>query len=347
MSLLQSLSFTALIAIATTTAFAAEPLYDLVPLGFLEGGTISAARCINDAGQIVGSSRCGGSSSGAQAFIWDSYRGMDDLGDFSGGRGSEANSINANGRVVGSTVGSDGVSTAAVWTQDGGWTTIGLLDGDRESTATAINDFGSVVGWSFSASSSRGFIWDALNGMRSLGNCSPYDLNNHGSVVSDAGIWDAGAWESIGGQGFCINNHRQVGGGDASGAFIWDAKDGLRRLRPLTETGSTAVYGINDRAWLVGTTLATEGWYTHHALLWTDPNTVYDLNSLIQGGTRGWLLHSALSINNNGRIVGYGINPLGQTEAFLLNPVPEPSTIIALLPGIGWLGVTLRLKRQR
>ena len=44
-----------------------------------------------------------------------------------------------------------------------------------------------------------------------------------------------------------------------------------------------------------------------------------DLNSLIATNS-GWTLQSANAINDNGQIVGYGINPSGQMDAFLLTP---------------------------
>ena len=55
-----------------------------------------------------------------------------------------------------------------------------------------------------------------------------------------------------------------------------------------------------------------------------------DLNSLISP-TSGWDLEDATGINDSGQICGYGVNPAGQADAFLLTPVPEPSTIALLL----------------
>ncbi|MHC4499017.1 MAG: choice-of-anchor Q domain-containing protein, partial [Planctomycetota bacterium] len=49
-----------------------------------------------------------------------------------------------------------------------------------------------------------------------------------------------------------------------------------------------------------------------------------DLNTLIDRAS-GWTLKDALAINDNGWIVGYGINPTGKGRAFLL--IPKPSII--------------------
>ena len=54
------------------------------------------------------------------------------------------------------------------------------------------------------------------------------------------------------------------------------------------------------------------------------------MNSLISPSS-GWTLEDATGINNSGQICAYGTNPSGQTDAFLLTPVPEPSTITLLL----------------
>jgi hypothetical protein len=56
---------------------------------------------------------------------------------------------------------------------------------------------------------------------------------------------------------------------------------------------------------------------------------MYDLNRLIAPNS-GWTLEYAAGINDSGQICGCGINPAGQTEAFLLTPTPEPSTCALL-----------------
>jgi MYXO-CTERM domain-containing protein len=59
----------------------------------------------------------------------------------------------------------------------------------------------------------------------------------------------------------------------------------------------------------------------------------------------GWTLSSAGDISADGRwVVGQGVNPSGQTEAWLANiaPIPEPSAMalagfgLAGLAGYGW-----------
>jgi probable HAF family extracellular repeat protein len=57
-----------------------------------------------------------------------------------------------------------------------------------------------------------------------------------------------------------------------------------------------------------------------------------DLNTLIDPAS-GWTLQYASAINDVGQIVGYGLNPSGQQDAFLLDPVPEPGTMPLLALG--------------
>ena len=54
-----------------------------------------------------------------------------------------------------------------------------------------------------------------------------------------------------------------------------------------------------------------------------------DLNTLIPSNS-GWTLDGATGINDLGQICGTGVNPSGQTDAFLLTPTPEPSTLALL-----------------
>jgi probable HAF family extracellular repeat protein len=74
----------------------------------------------------------------------------------------------------------------------------------------------------------------------------------------------------------------------------------------------------------------TTGDAAEHAFLY-DGVTMTDLNSLIDP-ISGWTLTESSAINDGGQIVGNGTIG-GQTHAFLLTPVPEPTSLTLLTAG--------------
>jgi probable HAF family extracellular repeat protein len=103
-------------------------------------------------------------------------------------------------------------------------------------------------------------------------------------------------------------------------------------------TGSSA-WGINSLGQVVGDGDIPSG--TIHALLFNN-GTVTDLNGLISPSS-GWVLTEATSISDSGYIVGSRMHN-GQTAAYLLTPVPEPSSIALVAIGAGALYI-LRHRR--
>lgn len=88
-------------------------------------------------------------------------------------------------------------------------------------------------------------------------------------------------------------------------------------------------------------------------------STAYDLNSLVGSGLGGFTLTQARAIDEQGRIVAFGVDALGQERSFLLspgdggpppppppppppNPMPEPGTALLLLAALA----ALRQKRR-
>ncbi len=71
-------------------------------------------------------------------------------------------------------------------------------------------------------------------------------------------------------------------------------------------------------------------------------------NDQLELDLAGWSLTGAMDISPDGQwIVGYGINPTGQTEGFRLQlaAIPEPSTYAALA-GLGALGLAVWRRRK-
>jgi probable HAF family extracellular repeat protein len=143
-------------------------------LGDLFGGDFSS-RALDvsaDGTVVVGSSS---SASGDEAFRWTSDGGMVGLGNLTGHNGSVAHAVSADGSVVvGWSSYSDNVHVysqeAFRWTSDGGMVGLSDLPGGRSwSGALDVSADGSVVvGYRGSASGPEAFVWDAINGMRSV-----------------------------------------------------------------------------------------------------------------------------------------------------------------------------------
>lgn len=103
-------------------------------------------------------------------------------------------------------------------------------------------------------------------------------------------------------------------------------------LAPLSGDLGGHAYEINDAGNAVGFSMAAD--FSVKAVLWLDEST-YDLNSLLIDG-EGWLSSQALSINERGRITGWG-SLGGLWLSFLLTPAPEPKSFLMLLTGLGLL----------
>ena len=133
-----------------------------------------------------------------------------------------------------------------------------------------------------------------------------------------------------------------VGGAvTASGweAFRWKASTGMQRLGDLpggsVNTEATACSA--DGSVVVG--IGNIGGSLQRAFIWDETNGLRSLaDALIAqgdaGAIAGWTLQNAYDISDDGRvIVGIGVNPSGQTEAFRAVVIPEPATLSLLALG--------------
>ncbi|NOG54935.1 MAG: hypothetical protein HND57_11530 [Planctomycetes bacterium] len=204
------------------------------------GGAFSYVNAISEAGDAAGGSTTADGE--LHPYFWKhDTQTMIDLGlppDFVIG---EAWGINSHEplQIVGMLLGSNG-RTAFVWTEAGGYQFPGTFGG-LESTACAVNDLGQVVGGATTPDGNEvAYIWDADNGMVSLGvldemtDSTATAINNTGQVV-----------------GRCWNRDTQE-----VEMFLWD--DGkmyvLERLLGGCDSWRLiAALGVNDDMSVVGT----------------------------------------------------------------------------------------------
>ena len=275
----------------------------------------SEATAINNNGQIAGWTD---STEGRDLFLYTSSAGMKDLGRLPGTDGSRATGINASGQIVGYCLESGSSSQAFIYSSATGMTALGNLPGETHSVATGINDSGQVVG----GCSNHAFLYTVATGMTDLGFGS-----NSGATA--------------------INNSGQILGGTNalnSTVFIYTiATGGKQYLNKFPGALDITPVAINNNGEVVGQSdILSEGVFTKHAYVYTSDAGSLDLNTLIDP-TSGWTLQSATALNDNGQIVGYGLNSAGQQDAFLLTPTPEPATLSLL--AMGAMGLLRRNRR--
>lgn len=343
------------IASCCVTSVSAVVQYSVADLGALSGLSGSFAYGINNSGQVVGMAFFAGNS--VHAFLWTSSGGMHDLGTLGNSQGY-ASAINNSGQITGYTL-NGSPSHAFLWTSAGGMLDLGTFGG-RSSGAYGINDSGQVVGGAYNSSGyGRAFLWSSIAGMQDLGTLGgaeswAFDINSSGQVVGGAdlsgGSEQAFLWTIGGGmQGLggglgwanAINNHEQIVGQSSGNAFLWTNGSGVQGLGTLGGSGSVA-YDINDSGQIVGAAKNSQG--IDHAALWSaDTRSAIDLNTLISPSC-GLTLLTAEAINDSGWIVGRAISPTSQQDAYLLIPLPEPSTFAL---GIGVIGLLAYGWRRR
>jgi probable HAF family extracellular repeat protein len=164
-------------------------------------GVPGTARGINDLGQVVGGQSPSGVSGADRAFLWQNGT-LTYLGGSAPGDNSDAMAINSSGEVVGlSRLTSVFLDHATLW-QDGTPIDLGVLGGE-DSTAYAINDSGQIVGaswYSSSTSATHAFLWSPATPNGASG--TMIDLN---SLVTGTG-WVLTSAEAINDSGQIVGN---------------------------------------------------------------------------------------------------------------------------------------------
>jgi probable HAF family extracellular repeat protein len=261
---------------------------------------------INDSGVIVGDSQ---GSNGRRATQWSGFPPVfdADLG-VSGGIESLALGINNAGEICGrNDLG------LGPWLHVPGSGVVGLpsLPGNQGNLGFAykINDAGYISGLTRNPGNPHqnfAVLWDPQGSVLDLGLPPGTDEANGRDVNASLVV----AGESY------IGDNLQSG---IARATLWTPVAGggysaaLLPSHPVL-SGASFAWGLNDAGNAVGS--IKDGTGTNHAVLWSN-GVATDLNDLIDPSS-GWFLSEALDLNEAGFIVGQGINPAGQIEAFLI-----------------------------
>ena len=280
---------------------------------------------------------------------------MQDIDPLDGSGGSYASGINNSGQVAGYGWNSDDTILHAFLYSNGSMQDLGTLAGGGTSWAYGINNNGQVVGYS----GNDAFLWQSSSGMQDLGTLpAPYNYYSVANAINDSGqvvgyatnsngaahvfLWQSGSgMQDLGsGAATSINDNGQVVGQSGNDAFLWQSGSGMKDLGTLSAgTGWSAAYGINNDGLIVGESNGDAFIYSN--------GVMQDLNLLIPSNS-DWTLEEATGINDSGQIVGEGVNPSGQPEAFLLTPTPEPSTLALPVGGaVGLDGYGRWQRRQK
>jgi probable HAF family extracellular repeat protein len=351
----------------------ADPVYNVIDLGTL-GGDYSFAYSINNEGQIVGDAT--DSSGKSLATKFDSSGSGNNINLDPSGYESLAYSINNKGQIVGTTSKPNIFGCQAVlFDASGQGNNVVLIgsSGGVSNGAASVNDAGQVVGWKTPPQGGWLATLFDISGSGNNINLDPsgydsaaYSINNKGQIVGwstvtlpRGALHDATLFDPSGGGnniylgtlsgGFysearSINDNGQIVGiaetSPGMHATLFDPTGGGNNIDLGTLGGLWSwAYSINNKGQILGYAL-NSNWESRATLF--DPTgggMNIDLNTLIDPAS-GWYLGYAYSINDRGWIVGQGINPDGDSHAFLL--VPEPATIA--LFGLGILCFRRRAK---
>jgi probable HAF family extracellular repeat protein len=298
------------------------------------GGLTSAARGINDKGQVVGFSRTSAGNQ-QQAFVAeedaDGKMGMVGLGNLAGFPSSEAWAINEPGQIVGRSSilprsgtitsgraflyrkGESGVATME---------NLGVLSpGDTYSEAYAINDSGKVVGASGSDEEHGQAFLYSNGSIEPLGRLEGYPYSAAMGIDNDGRIvgWSYSSRVNVQGRAFLYRDGKMEDLGTLPG-------DSYSMARAIDEHGR-----------VVGQSRDAGG--QNRAFLWEN-GVMKDLNSMIPADSPLKLL-DAYSISESGEIVGSAFNKDLQVRAFLLTPndsiAPNTTASISSEPNAaGW-----------
>lgn len=331
------MKFAILVVIITLLAVPAFAIdYEITDLGGFSGSRI------NNMGHVIGST-----TASDHAFLWEDGQ-VTDLGTL-GSYWSTARNLNDNDQVVGTSADVNGNNHAFLW-QNGSMSAIA----NNGSEGYDINNFGQVVGHYYDRPGA--FLWE--NGTETIISsfinlsyvANTTVINNNGQVLCEEArmgeyIWQTGQFVRSGiTHNADMNDYGQLVGYEGWKTSTADYRacmmdNGVRVFIGDPRSVSTWASRISNNGLVLG------GYFEGaniHSFLWqsgqfTDPAELLPQNS-------GWSQIGITDINDVGQLLGYGISG-GQYKSFVLTPVPEPSSVLALGAGIATL-TTLKRRRK-
>ena len=321
---------------------AALPDYDVTEFG---PGSYIYAKSLNNKNEVVGYIKPNDSWSGAYAFYWNKESGLQSIG------GYRANSINDLSQIAGQSA----FIQAGVW-ENGEWITL-----SNRQEAYAINNSGQVTGLISAQPSIPGpyapFRDDDIYSPSFITLQRPYsrasygfDINNKGQVVADCGTGISGtlyvgifydsdtSYTILDNDGNYdahargINDYSQivgysmVGPGSDHLAVFWDSPTSYMQYMGSLGEGSSVAYAINNLGQAVG-------FSADRAFLWNKDEGMVDLNMLIEPEL-SITLTGAFDISDEGSIVTWGIDSLGQKGSYLLTILEQAIKVaVDIKPG--------------
>jgi uncharacterized membrane protein len=325
---------------------AAQPQYEVVDLTKMFGTDFTAVD-INNYGAVVGHMRLTHSTD--QACVIQNGE-LTMLPMYQGIHPWYAIGIGDNGDVLGAGTLGTGTYRSIVY-RNGKVIDIGIPGFQEFPASFGMSDTGQVTGFM----NNTPFVWDSGNVTVIPGGGSGHAINGAlqvaGTRQNRATTWVNGqpidlhpAWAegsfaaSINKTGEIAGWGRRITGGQRG--VLW--RNGKAIDLGDFGGGQSRAYDVNDLSQVVG--WASMAGQPDEGFLW-DKGTLYRLEDLMLGGSGFQLVQTAEALNNGGQILASGFTGSANHE-ILLNPVPEPASILLLAGAICGLAISRRRGRR-